>query len=155
MSVLAKTVSKVRSGVFHIVFLDASKRRVSSGTAFASRGYFVTNGHVFDTPPGAMFVWIRQDQDQDLSRGVLISARDFESRRVVASPQDEYDYAVLDIPELSVYNPHQFDIIEHDSCNVGDPVALLGYPFEGSVRIFVCEACAVSPTIGQGTVSDG
>jgi len=130
MSLLSKTVAKVRSGVFHVMFLDASGNRLGSGTAFTSRGCLVTNGHVFDVPRNSSHVWLRRDEHVNSTQGVCLTAQDFRGRRIVASPQEEYDYAVLDVPELRVFNPHQFEFSDHTKTSVGQSVAFLGYPLE-------------------------
>lgn len=142
MPSLSETVAKVRSGVFHVVFLDETGKRIGSGTAFTSRGCLVTNGHVFDAPPGTSQVWVRQDGDQNPAQGTCLSIHDFEGRLIVASPAAEYDYAVLDVPELHVRNPHQFEIIGHSTKRVGQPVAFLGYPLEH--QNLVCHAGIIS-----------
>jgi S1-C subfamily serine protease len=130
MSQLSKTVARVRCGVFHVIFLDAGNERIGSGSAFCSKGCVVTNGHVFDVPPNTARVWLRRDADLTPNQGVVLTKSDFESRLIVASPKDEYDYAVLDIPEVQVSKPYQFEIIDHSEKKVGDSVAFLGYPLE-------------------------
>ncbi|PPQ27411.1 S1 family peptidase [Rhodopila globiformis] len=130
MSNLTATVKHVRSGVFHVVCLDSVGNRISSGSAFMSKGYLVTNGHVFDTPPQTSRVWLRRDEHTAWDQGVFLRRKEFERRRVVASPADEYDYAVLDIPELMKFSPYQFEVTSHETKSVGEQVAFLGYPLE-------------------------
>jgi V8-like Glu-specific endopeptidase len=128
MPLLSETVAKVRSGVFHVMFLDAANKRIGSGSAFCSRGRLVTNGHVFDVPPGTARVWLRQDGDPTSAQGVVLVPTDFQRRRIIASPETEYDYAVLDVPEIQRLNPYQFEVIDHSAKSVGEEVAFLGYP---------------------------
>jgi hypothetical protein len=55
------TMEHVRSGLFHIVLFNAARERVSGGGAFLSRGFLLTNNHVFAGSLKAAQVWIRQD----------------------------------------------------------------------------------------------
>ena len=131
MPMLSDIVKVVRSGVFHVVYLDATQKRIGSGTAFTAKGLLVTNGHVFDVPRATEGIWLRQDGHRDpATEGVYLRRTDFEARRIVASPSSEYDYAALDIPELRQFNPHQFQIADHSGRMVGEHVAFLGYPLE-------------------------
>jgi hypothetical protein len=122
MSILSNTAAEIRSGVFHVVFLDAGKKRIGSGTAFTSRGCFVTNWHVFDVPANTSQVWLRQDGDSSLAQDFILAPADFERRRIVASPEGECDYAVVDVPELARMNAFRFDKIAHSTMSIGGPL---------------------------------
>ena len=124
------TRGKVRSGVFHIFYADVNGKRIGSGSAFASNGCLITNGHVYDCPPNTKKIWIRRDEHTDQAEGIWLEVSDFQSRRITASPSDEYDYAVLNLPELKSLNPYQFQLIGHSQARVGQQVLFLGYPFE-------------------------
>ena len=130
MAVLAETVARVRSGVFHVVCLDAADKRISSGSAFMAKNCLVTNGHVFDVPTQTCRVWLRQDGHTGPTQGVCLSSSVFRSRRIVASPKEEYDYAAMEIPELKQFNPYQFNIVDPGRRKIGEQVAFLGYPLE-------------------------
>ena len=127
---LQELVAKVRSGVFHIFSADVDGKRIGSGSAFASNGCLITNGHVYDCPPTTKKIWIRRDEHTDQSKGIWLEVSDFQSRRITASPPNEYDYAVLDLPELRILNPYQFQLSGHSQARVGQQVLFLGYPFE-------------------------
>lgn len=127
---LQELVEKVRSGVFHIFYADANGKRIGSGSAFASNGYLITNGHVYDCPPNTEKIWIRRDEHTDQSQGIWLGVSDFQSRRITASPPAEYDYAVLNFPELKGLNPYQFQLRGHRQTRIGQQVVFLGYPFE-------------------------
>lgn len=130
MRSLADIIEKVHSGVFHVVFLDTQRKRIGSGTAFTSSKFLLTNGHVFDFPPETNEVWIRQSLHTSLSEGACLRVEDFRRRLVTASPPEEYDYAVLDVPELNQFKPFQFAIDGKNGHRIGDPVFFLGYPLE-------------------------
>jgi hypothetical protein len=76
---LADVFERVKSGVFHIVFLDADNHRVGSGSAFATCGYLVTNHHVFSGPRDTR-VWIRRETHQSPAEGILLSYAEFAKR---------------------------------------------------------------------------
>lgn len=97
---LADTVHRTRSGLFQIVFLDSSDRIVAQGSGFASRGFLITNNHVFAGPPDAK-VWIRNEHQVLLKQGVVLSRSDFMSRLVTGSDKNSFDYAVLRVPEVT------------------------------------------------------
>ena len=148
---LSETIREVRSGVFHVVCLDLADRPIGSGTAFMSKGCLVTNGHVFDTPPNTSRVWLRQDGHLTRDQGVCLRRKDFEKRRIVVSPSEEYDYAVLDVPELLSFNPHQFRIADHTTKDIGQKVAFLGYPLEH--QNLTCHTGIISSYYVSGSVN--
>lgn len=127
---LPDLIAKFRSGVFHIFYADSNNKRIGSGSAFTSHNHLITNGHVYNCPPGTRKIWIRRDEHSKPSEGVLLDVSDFQKRRIIASPPEEYDYAVLDVPELRILNPYQFELIGHRHARVGQQVSFLGYPFE-------------------------
>ena len=129
MTVLSQIVSIVRSGVFHVVYLDASSRRLGSGTAFMSKGLLVTNGHLLELPPSTTDIWLRQDHHRHQNEGICLRKEDFINRMLFASPPEEYDYAALEIPELIASStPYQFKITKPTTKMIGEDVAFLGYP---------------------------
>jgi S1-C subfamily serine protease len=139
---LSKTVEIVRSGVFHVIYLNGSDNRIGSGTGFMSKGCLITNGHVFDCPPGTTSVLLRQDNRVSANKGFRIAREEFEKRRIIASPESEYDYAVLQMPELMKYHPHQFEITDPLKKRIGETVAFLGYPLD--LTNLACHAGIIS-----------
>jgi hypothetical protein len=130
MANLVNLIERVRSGVFHIYYANAGGNRIGSGSSFTAEGFLITNGHVFDCPPETAYVWIRRDEHTRFTDGVYLRREDFERRRVVASPHDEQDYAVLDLPELNSFKPYQFKLGGYSEVKIGDSILFLGYPFE-------------------------
>jgi S1-C subfamily serine protease len=127
---LADVFERVKSGIFHIVFLDANNNRVGSGTAFSTCGYLVTNHHVFSGPQTAR-VWIRRETDKQHGQGLLLSYADFRQRLRSGSDRNNFDFAVLEFPELMAKPaPHQFVLDKARGHRIGDRVAFLGFPFE-------------------------
>lgn len=125
---LGDTVDRVRSGVFHIVYLRDSQR-IASGTAFSSCGYLITNYHVAQAP-AACDAWIRRagDGEQD---GVRMTGQAFRFRQVAASTEPNYDFAVLDLPDVvNRPNTHSFTLRGPRGKRVGELAAFLGYPYD-------------------------
>lgn len=128
---LADTVEMVRSGVFNLVYLDPDNERIGSGTGFVSCGYLITNHHVFELSPNCMNVWIRREDDKLPAGGVLLTAADFKDRLVAGSVENQYDFAVLRLPEIvNVPGVHSFQLSTPAAYRVGQSIAFLGYPFE-------------------------
>ncbi|TPN98458.1 serine protease [Mesorhizobium sp. B1-1-5] len=126
---LSDTIDRIRSGVFHIVCLDDYGNRIASGTAFSSYGYLITNSHVAKVPAGCT-VWIRREGDGQ-NDGFRIKGQKFRFRQKSASDENNYDFSILEIPEVTQRdNSHSFTMRTPDSYRVGQSVAFLGYPFE-------------------------
>ena len=129
--ILSETLQKISSGVFHIVFLDTQGLIVGRGTAFASCGFLITNCHVFDGHPNTTHVWIRRHGEILRQQGILLTWQDFRNRLKSASDKNNFDFAVLDIPErLKIGSVHQFELRKPHGFRMGDKIAFLGYPME-------------------------
>jgi S1-C subfamily serine protease len=127
---LANTVGRTRSGLFQIVFLNSADQIVAQGSAFASRGFLITNNHVFSGPTDTK-VWIRKDNQVLLKQGIVLSRSDFSSRLVTGSDRNSFDYAVLRIPEVTAQGGvHHFELQSPANNRIGDAVSLLGFPLE-------------------------
>jgi hypothetical protein len=128
---LCETISRVKSGVFNVVYLNTEGKAFGGGTGFiVEGGFFVTNGHVFDVPKETAIVWLRREDHTSGSQGVRLSKSEFLKRRIAASPKEDYDYAVLKIPELMALSPHQFKLTGHEGWRVGQTVCFLGFPLQ-------------------------
>jgi S1-C subfamily serine protease len=125
---LADTFERVRSGLVHIVFLDAGNTAVASGTGFLSNGYLITNNHVFAGPTNTRVSLRRENQPK--SEDAIMSYRDFAARLVTGSDRNSYDFAVLRIPEIIRAGAHQFTLRSPTEKMIGDSVALIGFPLE-------------------------
>jgi hypothetical protein len=130
MTDLPAIIERVRSGVFHVVFLDEHSKRLGSGSAFYAHRHLITNGHVFDTPNGTKKIWIRRQEHKEFSQGLVIDVSDFISRRIIASPAEEFDYAVLNIPEINIFSPFEFELKPAQEGQIGADVAFFGYPLD-------------------------
>jgi S1-C subfamily serine protease len=125
---LADTVGRTRSGLFQIVFLNSADQIVAQGSAFASRGFLITNNHVFAGPTDTK-VWIRKDNQVLLKQGIVLSRSDFSARLVTGSDKNSFDYAVLRIPEATAQEGvHNFELKSPANNRIGDAVSLLGLP---------------------------
>lgn len=127
---LADTFGRVKSGVFHIVYLDSANNRLSSGSAFATCGYLVTNHHVFLGPANSR-VWIRREGQNDPGQGVIMPCNDFMRRLRSGSDINNFDFAVMDFPEIvAAEGVHNFTLRSPVAFRPGDQIAFAGYPFE-------------------------
>ncbi|NES03312.1 MAG: trypsin-like peptidase domain-containing protein [Okeania sp. SIO2F4] len=130
---LVDIVEKVKSGVVHIIH-TINEARVSSGTGFMVEGLLVTNYHVACIPPTDSVVVIRtiNSSPDQLLDGIYMTNHDFLKRTKTASDERNYDYIVLDIPELSEPKIYNFDISNYSYLGkrIGDDIFFLGYLFE-------------------------
>lgn len=125
----ADLFEKVRSGVFHIEHF-VGERVVASGTGFLSRGLFLTNNHVFSGPDGAMVRLSSQPTSAISSRrSIDIPSWKWIECLRTGSPESNYDFAVLKLSMLDADDAHQFELRAPTKSRIGDPVALLGFPF--------------------------
>lgn len=147
---LADTIQQVRSGVFHIVFLDENDRKIGSGSAFAIKGRLVTNNHVFSAPANSR-VWVSREEHLAPTDGVLLSHKEWTSRLIFGSDENNGDFAVLDMPELEQFSPHKFEMKKSDSLRMGEEVLFMGYPLDHSN--VVAHRGSVSSIYKSNTVS--
>ncbi len=130
---LADILQKLQSGVVHIIH-TVNEERVSSGTGFMVEGLLVTNYHVAYTPPTDYVVFIRtiNSSSSVLLDGISMRNHDFLKRTKTASDERNYDYIVLDIPELSKQKLYNFELSNYSDLGkrIGDDIFFLGYPFE-------------------------
>ncbi len=118
---------KTRSGVFNIVYQDAVGNRLASGSAFVCLDFLITNAHVFKAPANAAFVRVRNDSTNPISFDFTVA--EFRSRLKASSDRNNFDFAVLDIPEILGADVYEFELPSSDY-KVGDEIAFLGFPFE-------------------------
>ena len=132
---LTNIVETVKSGVVHIIHTVDGKR-VASGTGFMVEGLLVTNYHVAYSPPRNSVVVIRtinnSPEPELLKEGISMTNNDFLQRTKTASDERDYDYIVLDIPELSKQKLYNFKLFNYSDLGkrVGNDIFFLGYPFE-------------------------
>lgn len=125
-------IGKIRTGVFHLEFLRDGFI-VGSGTGFKSGGFLITNNHVYVAGAGGDVRISFQRSKSALDRGLITLSRAvFTNSLKIGSHENDYDFAVLDIPELrdSAENLHDFDLELHDEYEVGEEVVVMGYPLE-------------------------
>lgn len=127
---LSETISKISTGVFHIVFLNSRNERLGSGSGFISCAYLITNCHNIEIPASVAKVWIRQEGEADVNQGLILTPDEVKKRILSASDKNNYDYAILEMPELLIRSPYQFSLKGPSGYRVGQQVAFLGYPFE-------------------------
>lgn len=132
---LQEIFQKTRSGVFLISFIDgASRKSVASGTAFLCNGHLVTNHHVFLGPQSSA-VFITNDSGTPSNVCFTTTYADFKSRLKSGSVESSYDFAILDIPEISGDDSaFKFELDQAAKTRVGDEVVFLGFPF-GSNKV--------------------
>jgi S1-C subfamily serine protease len=147
---LMELFEQVRSGVFHINFV-AQGRRVASGSGFLVSGLLVTNNHVFRGPPNAeVFIRHADSDPQRFEDAVRMPSAEFARRLRSGSDEQNFDFAVLDMPELVRDGTHQFTFAPENTAKVGKSVAFLGYPLEH--QNLVCHAGLISSIYQTGPV---
>ena len=128
---LSDVVKIVSSGVFHLVLLDNRDKRLASGTAFRSYDYLITNYHNLTGPIDAR-MWIRREGQNDPSKGLVLSMADLRQRVKSASSETQFDFAILEVPELfdSDKISYDFKMVEPKNHRIGQEISFLGYPLE-------------------------
>lgn len=150
MTTIADLVSKVRSGVIHIEY-STDHGRIASGTGFMCRNRLVTNNHVFQVPgnPHVTLAW--QPSDDVASReGIEMPYEEFRGCFVSGSPEQNFDFAILNVPQLREKALYQFEVASRAGSRIGDEVMLLGFPFEQ--RHLVCHVGRISSFYVQNGV---
>jgi S1-C subfamily serine protease len=125
---LEELVARVRSGVVHLI-IHRGKERLGSGTGFFVSNKLVVSYHVaLGIPPGAGLA-VRFHDTAPAQADYSFSREQIQRATCVVSNDREYDYAILDLPELLQHHPFQFKFADHDP-KIGQSVAFLGYPRE-------------------------
>ncbi len=145
---IPELVENVRSGVIHIEFHTCGKR-IASGTGFMVRNLLVTNHHVFLGPRNSSVILAWQTTQDPLSRKeIQMSYENFADCLITGSDQNNYDFAVLRIPELQQQGLYQFCLTSPDEKRVGEQILVLGFPLEH--RNLVCHLGAISSFYASG-----
>ncbi|WP_454848494.1 S1 family peptidase [Rhizobium binxianense] len=148
---LPDTFDKIRGGIFHIECRNMVNERIGSGSGFFSCGFLITNFHVSQVPIDSK-VWIRREGDTKFGEdGVTLLGGNFLNSRRSASDENNYDYAIIDIPELrnlpEIYN---FTLKSSVDSRIGDPIAFAGFPFEH--QNLTCHTGIISSFYTSGSV---
>lgn len=147
---IPQLIEMVRGGVIHIEF-HIGDNRVASGSGFMTQGLLITNHHVFLGPRNSTVVLAWQpDQDPSSRLEVKMDYPHFAASLVTGSDQDNFDFAVLRIPELQQQGLYQFDLASPDNKRVGEQVVVLGFPFDH--RNLVCHLGTISSFFSSGPV---
>lgn len=130
MQPLPEIISKISSGVLHLVFLR-DRERIGSGSPFMVHGYVVTNSHVIrDAPYDTVAIRTINSETDDLGDAIRLSRDAFLGQVVTEEPKNLADYAVLNITEPELKGLWNFDLGSEADVRVGEQVLFLGYPFE-------------------------
>ncbi|CAH2901779.1 MAG: hypothetical protein PPHEMADM_4529 [uncultured Paraburkholderia sp.] len=131
MNSIADLVDKVRSGVIHIEYSADDDVRLASGTGFMCRNLLVTNNHVYQAQgnPRVTLAW-QPNSDASSRQEISMSYEEFKNYFQSGSPENDADFAILNIPQLNEKALYQFDVASRACCRIGDEIALLGFPFE-------------------------
>jgi len=139
---ISELFDRVSSGVIHIIFVQGAER-VASGSGFMVNGHLVTNNHVFRGPPTCdVYLRFAKSDPCRLGDGVVIPYATFAQGLVSGSDENNYDFAVLDIPQLRQHQCHQFRFASPERRRIGTQVVFLGYPLEH--LNLVCHAGLIS-----------
>lgn len=130
MSSFDTLYSRVCTGVVHLNFF-ASGKRISAGTGFILNQRLVTNNHVAICP-SADTVKIRTllNDRKNTNDGLVIPYSRFQTCLVSGSPENQFDYAILEIPELQSMGLHSFHVEKMTLPEIGREYAILGYPLD-------------------------
>ena len=142
---------KVQSGVIHIEYSDKDKV-VASGSAFIANGYLITNNHVLEGPTESTvkLSWQPKYKNKDLIE-VEYPFSKFSDALKAGSDENNYDYAILDIPELRQSALFNFSIKSSKDTHIGDDALILGFPLEH--KNLVCHKGIVS-SIYNNSITD-
>lgn len=151
MSRISELVGKVRGGVIHIEF-STNQGRVASGTGFMCCNRLVTNNHVYQAPgnPRVTLAW-QPSAEVGSREEIQMSYEEFQKCFVSGSPEQNFDFAILDVPKLSEKALYQFEVAPHTSNRIGSKVVLLGFPFEQ--RHLACHVGRISSFYVQNSVN--
>jgi S1-C subfamily serine protease len=139
---------RVRSGVVHINFVQAGNR-IASGSGFLVNGHLVTNNHVFRGPANCdVYFRFSESDPRRLDDGVQMPYATFSQRLVSGSDENNFDFAILNIPEVNAQARHQFRFADPARRRVGSSVAFLGYPLDH--LNLVCHAGLISSIYPSG-----
>ena len=147
---LPDLVDQVRSGVVHIEY-SVGGNRVASGSGFLARGYLVTNHHVFVGPNNAAVTLGWQLDAAPQRQEVQLQYNAFAGRLVTGSPENGFDFAVLDIPQLRANGLFDFQLQAPAGKRIGDPICFLGFPLEH--RNLTCHQGIISSFFRSGTAN--
>lgn len=98
---------KVIESTFWLTWRDENGEIISSRTSFLCQGYLITNNHVFAGPENCDVHFYKAGKEV-----VKLTHAAFKGRLKDGSAEENHDFAVLDMPELTV--------------NVADPLAFGG-----------------------------
>lgn len=150
---LSSTVEKVRSGVIHIEYY-LNNERIASGSGFMSHGFLVTNFHVFKSNLDTTVILsshLNQNDNKADRKKIKMSYEEFKSYLLGHSDENNNDYAILKIPSLIDLELYQFELLSPINKKIGEPVALLGFPFEQ--KNLVCHSGTISSFYESGVAS--
>jgi hypothetical protein len=105
--------------------------RVSAGSAFVLNGRLVTNNHVIHCPVAdrVLIRTLRNDR-KNTDDGIIIPYAQFQSYLVSGSAENQFDYAILELPEIAKLGLHSFHVERMTTPSIGREYAILGYPLD-------------------------
>lgn len=130
---ISEIIKEVKSGVLSITFFNSRDERVSSGSAFLSEEYIISNDHVFFDPERNPL-----SETKVKLKFADSSTNDFEcsyemlmNNKRVGSDEDNWDYSIFDIPKgIEIRNRYNFELGDHTEVEEGDKILVMGFPFE-------------------------
>ncbi len=104
--------------------------KIASGSGFVVDGYLITNNHVFYCPPSDKVVieFVEQDGSTVMFKKEL-TKQEFGAALKEGSPEENWDFAILQIDELRYFPSLKFCAPEK-KISVGTSIGLLGYAFD-------------------------
>lgn len=148
---LCEIINEVKSGVFHIIFLNKQQKKIGSGSAFLTNDHLITNNHVFSAAinTDCIEVEIRREISPN-AKSLKIPSAMFQDSLVTGSEENNFDYAILKIPDLNIMDSYQFTLEAPTNSQVGDEICFLGYPLDH--MNIVCHKGIISSIYMQNNV---
>ncbi|HWW08547.1 serine protease [Collimonas sp.] len=145
MTTVADLVEKIRSGVIHIEYSSHGKL-VGSGTGFMCRDHLITNNHVYQIALQSIVTLVKlawqPDADVASRQEVQMRIVEFKRQFIGGSDVNNYDYAILNVPQLVARGLYQFEPADHMAKRISDPIVILGFPFDH--QNLVCHSGTIS-----------
>lgn len=116
--------------VCNLTFLR-SGQRISSGSGFRVAEYLVTNNHVIQVPSAdAVRIRFVGDDGHTTVAEQELSVPAFRDRLSDGSPENSWDYAVLELRNADFQAIPPLDIATDSRVDIGEQVALVGFHFD-------------------------
>ena len=127
-------IEEVKSGIIHLLFLNADGSKINSGSGFLANRRLVTCDHVVSQsyhPDTKVHIRFGDDAKKNLSEDIIFGINELKRKIELKSPENENDFCVLNISEIDYGKRYNFRIATTgEDTKVGIEILLMGYPFD-------------------------